>query len=121
VLDAARTLQRRIVVVFQPHRYTRTLQLMADFGPALAMADEIVLTDIYAAGEKRIPGATLDALAGAVREAARPAGRPVHVVRTLDELPGAVARIAREGDVVITLGAGSIGTVGRRLLEELQP
>lgn len=119
VLAAARTLHRRIVVVFQPHRYTRTQQLMADFGPALAEADEIVLTDIYPAGEQPIPGATLDALAASVRQAAALAGRPVHVVAQVDELPRRVAALAREGDVVITLGAGSIGTVGRRLLEEL--
>jgi len=119
VLAAARTLHRRIVVVFQPHRYTRTQQLMADFGPSLAGADEIVLTDIYPAGEDRIAGVTLEALADAVRRVASSEGRPVHVVAALDELPRRVAALVRGGDVVITLGAGSIGSVGRRLLEEL--
>ena len=119
VLAAARTLHRRIVVVFQPHRYTRTQQLMADFGPALAAADEVVLTDIYPAGERPIPGATLDALANAVRQSVDPSTCRVHVVPALDDLPRRVAALARSGDVVITLGAGSIGTVGRPLLEEL--
>jgi UDP-N-acetylmuramate--alanine ligase len=122
VLAAARTLHRRIIVAFQPHRYTRTQQLMAAFGPSLAEADEIVLTDIYAASEKPLPGITADAVAEAIRQAAASGhpGLPVHVVPRLDDLPSKLASLAREGDVVITLGAGSIGTVGRRLLEELK-
>ncbi|HSL23005.1 MAG TPA: UDP-N-acetylmuramate--L-alanine ligase [Vicinamibacterales bacterium] len=117
VIAAARPIGRRTLVVFQPHRYTRTQQLMGEFGPALAGADEIVLTDIYPASEKPIEGVTLDALAAAVRRVVK---APVHVVAALDELPARVAALARPGDVVITLGAGSIGTVGRRLLEELR-
>ena len=68
VLRAARAGRpSRLVAVFQPHRYTRTRDLLDDFGPALALADVVVLTDIYAAGEAPIPGVTLDALAAAVR------------------------------------------------------
>jgi UDP-N-acetylmuramate--alanine ligase len=118
VIAAARTLQRRLVVVFQPHRYTRTAQLLHEFGPALAGADEIVLTGIYSAGEKPLPGATLEALVESVR---RSASGPVHVVPAADDLPSRVAAIARQGDVVVTLGAGSIGAVGRRILKELEP
>src|SRR4029453_19390802 len=66
-LAAARQLNRRVIVPFPPHRYTRTAALLDDFGPALAQADHVVLTDIYSAGEDPIPGATLDALAAAVR------------------------------------------------------
>ena len=99
---------RRIVVAFQPHRFTRTAALMDAFGPALAGADHIVLTDIYAAGEDPIPGVTLDALADAVR---RSVTVPVDVVpRARRRRAGARCAIARPGDVVITLGAGSIGT-----------
>ncbi len=62
VLRAARSGQpARLVAVFQPHRYSRTRDLMAEFGPALALADVVILTDIYAAGEAPIPGVTLDA------------------------------------------------------------
>jgi UDP-N-acetylmuramate--alanine ligase len=75
-----------------------------------------VLTDIYAAGEPPIAGVTVDALADAVR-AATP--RPLHVVRALDELPSCVAGLARSGDLVITLGAGSINTVADRILSAL--
>lgn len=116
VVDAARALNRRIVIAFQPHRHTRTQALLNLFGPSLAGAAHVVLTDIYAAGEDPIPGITLDALAAAVR---RGAGCPVDVVPLLADVPGALARIARRGDVVVTLGAGSIGTVPDRLLQIL--
>jgi UDP-N-acetylmuramate--alanine ligase len=116
VLAAARTLGRRIVVAFQPHRYSRTAALMEAFGPALAAADHIVLTDIYAAGEDPIAGVTLDALGASIR---RSVTAPVDLVPQLEDLLPAIVRVARPGDVVITLGAGSIGTVPDRLVAEL--
>ena len=116
VLAAARTLGRRIVVVFQPHRYTRTASLMEAFGPALAAADHIVLTDIYSAGEDPIAGVTLDALGAAVRRSVK---APVDLVPRLDDLVPAIVRVAKPGDVVITLGAGSIGSVPDRLVAAL--
>jgi UDP-N-acetylmuramate--alanine ligase len=116
VLAAARSLNRRIVVAFQPHRYTRTASLMDAFGPALTSADHIVLTDIYPAGEDPIPGVTISALAAAIR---RYVAAPVDIVPRLDDVAAAVANIARSGDVVITLGAGSIGSVPDRLIEVL--
>ena len=105
----------RVVAVFQPHRYTRTRDLLDDFGPALAHADVVVLTDIYAAGEAPLADATLDILAAAVRRHVR----DLRVVPALDDVPGAVARLAEPGDLVVTLGAGSIGTVGDRILAAL--
>jgi UDP-N-acetylmuramate--alanine ligase len=118
VLDAARAgINRRVVVVFQPHRYSRTSQLMREFGSALASADEVVLTDIYPAGESPIPGVTLDALAAVVRNAAR---GNVRVVPALEDVPGAVALLAKPGDLVITLGAGSIGGTAERILEAIR-
>jgi UDP-N-acetylmuramate--alanine ligase len=117
VLDAARaSLGRRLVVMFQPHRYSRTERLLDQFGPALAKADELVLTDIYPAGETPIPGVTIDVLAGAIRPYFD--GR-LHVVRTVDEAVDAAVRLARPGDAVITLGAGSVGTAGKRILAAL--
>ena len=113
VLDAARTLGRRIVIVFQPHRYTRTASLIDAFGPALSGADHIVLTDIYAAGEDPISGVTIETLAAAVR---RSVTVPVDVVPQLDQAVPAVLRIVRRGDLVITLGAGSIGTLADQLI-----
>jgi UDP-N-acetylmuramate--alanine ligase len=116
VLAAARTLNRRVIVAFQPHRFTRTAALMDAFGPALSGADHVVLTDIYAAGEEPIPGVTLDALASAIRSRIH---APLDVAASLDDVVAAVARVARRGDVVITLGAGSIGSVPEKLLEVL--
>ena len=118
VLSAARAANPpRIVVAFQPHRYTRTRDLMAEFGSALAAANEVVLTDIYAASEDPIPGVTIEALAAAVNTV-RPT--PVHVVPKLADLAGRVADVARPGDLVITLGAGSIGGLATALVAELQ-
>ena len=116
VLAAARTLNRRIVVVFQPHRYTRTAALMDAFGPALRPADHIVLTDIYAASENPLPHVTIDTLASAIR---RSVTATVDVVPRLDDVVATIVRVARPGDVVITLGAGSIGTIPERLVEAL--
>ncbi len=118
VLAAARAgIDRRVIVVFQPHRYSRTSQLMREFGAALSAADEVVLTDIYPAGEPPIPGVTLEALAVTVRAAARGG---VRVVPVLEDLPIAVATMVRRGDLVITLGAGSIGGTGERILEAIR-
>jgi UDP-N-acetylmuramate--alanine ligase len=117
VIAAARAgLDRRVVVVFQPHRYTRTRDLLEAFGEALGGADEIILTDIYAAGEPPIAGATAEAVEAVVRKT----GRPVRLVRALDDIPAAVAAVARPNDLVITLGAGSIGSMPDRILEALK-
>jgi UDP-N-acetylmuramate--alanine ligase len=118
VLSAARAAKPdRIVVAFQPHRYTRTRDLLAEFGTALATADEVVLTDIYAASEEPIPGITVEALAGAVNAARK---TPVHVVKRLDDMAAAVADLTRGGDLVLTLGAGSIGGLATALIAELE-
>ena len=116
VLAAAKTLSRRIVIAFQPHRYTRTAALMDAFGPSLAGADHIVLTDIYSAGEDPMPGVTIDALAESVRRSTK---APVDVVRKIDEVVAALVNVARPGDVVLTLGAGSIGGVAATLVDAL--
>ena len=118
VVAAARAAQpARIVVAFQPHRYTRTAQLMEEFGQALAGADEVVLTGIYAAGESPIPGVTTEALAAAID---RVRATPVRLVPAIDGVATAVADLARAGDLVIVLGAGSIGTVAGELVAELE-
>jgi UDP-N-acetylmuramate--alanine ligase len=118
VIAAARAgIDRRLVVVFQPHRYSRTQALMKEFGGALSGADEIVLTDIYAAGEPPLPGVTIEALADSIRASARGS---VRVVPAVDDLPAVVTGLVRPGDLVITLGAGSIGTVGERILDTLR-
>jgi UDP-N-acetylmuramate--alanine ligase len=118
VVAAARsTFKRRLLIAFQPHRYSRTQQLFEQFGPSLKDADEVVLTDIYAASEEPIPGVTVDALAQSI---ARTTGKPVHVAPTLDQTLEKVLELARPGDAVITLGAGSIGTLPRRIVAALE-
>jgi UDP-N-acetylmuramate--alanine ligase len=117
VIAAAKTLGRRIVIAFQPHRYTRTAALMDEFGPSLAGADAVVLTDVYSAGEDPIAGVTLDELGERVRRTGQPR---VEIARTLADVVDTLARIARPGDVVLTLGAGSIGSVASRLVDALE-
>ncbi len=113
VLAAAGALNRRIVIAFQPHRYSRTQALFDAFGPSMAGADAVVLTDIYAAGEDPLPGVTLEALAARVRTQI---AAPVEVVPNLADVAPALARLARPGDVVLTLGAGSIASVPDQLV-----
>jgi UDP-N-acetylmuramate--alanine ligase len=117
VIAAARAgLDRRVVLVFQPHRYSRTEQLLDEFGAALAQADVVLVTDVYAAGEDPRPGVSADAVVAAV---ARHGAVPVQAVGPVDGVPSAVAAVARPGDLVVTLGAGSIGTMGERILAAL--
>jgi UDP-N-acetylmuramate--alanine ligase len=118
VVAAARSaLGRRLVVVFQPHRYSRTRRLFDRFAPSLEGADEVVLTDIYPAGEDPIPGVTIEVLADDV---ARRLAVPVHLVKDVKAVPAAVAALARRGDAVITLGAGSIGAASNEIVSELK-
>jgi UDP-N-acetylmuramate--alanine ligase len=117
VLAAAKAQRRRIVVAFQPHRYSRTKALFDAFGPSLAGADHLVLTDIYAAGEDPIAGVSLSAFASRIRSQI---SVPVDVVPALSDVAPALARIAKSGDMVITLGAGSIASVPEELLRLLE-
>jgi UDP-N-acetylmuramate--alanine ligase len=117
VMAAAKALNRRTVVAFQPHRHSRTAALLDQFGPSLAGAAHVVLTDIYPAGEEPIPGVTIDALATRMRAHL---DVPVDVVRNVADVAPAVARVARPGDLVITLGAGSIAAVPDQLLGLLE-
>ena len=117
VLAAARTLGRRIVVAFQPHRYSRTASLIDSFGPALSGVDHLVLTDIYSAGEEPIAGVTLETLGASIRKSV---AAPVDLVPRLDDVVAAIVRVVKPGDLVITLGAGSIGNVPERLIAALE-
>lgn len=98
--------QRRLVVAFQPHRYSRTQDLFEDFAEILSTADVLLLTEVYAAGEEPIDGADGRALARGIR--ARGKVEPVFI-KSVRELPTALAALIRDGDLVLTLGAGDIG------------
>ncbi len=105
--------ERRTVVLFQPHRFTRTQALWDEFGKAFHQADVLVLTDIYPASEDPIPGITSETLARAIAE------RGHRQVAWAGDLKSATERLAaevREGDVVLTLGAGNVWTAGEELL-----
>jgi len=103
---------RRVVLVFQPHRYSRTRDLFDEFAQVLADSDALVVAEVYPAGEAPIPGADGKALCRAIRTRGRV--EPV-LLKSLDELPDALAGIVRDGDVVLTMGAGHIGAVSNDL------
>ncbi len=109
---------RRLVVVFQPHRYTRTCDLLEDFAKAFAQSDVLFLTEIYAAGEQPIPGVSGAKLAEIVRAAGHPS---VTFVEQKDQLVEQVLPHLKSGDLVITLGAGDIWKTGPGLLARLTP
>ena len=114
-LDAARASfpGRRLVLAFQPHRYTRTRDLFEDFVRVLSTVDALVLADVYPAGEAPIVAADGRALARAVRVAGKV--EPVFVEDVAD-LPATIRTLARDGDVVLTMGAGSIGATASLLI-----
>ena len=116
-LDAARAAfpGRRLIAAFQPHLFTRTRDFADAFGVALARADLVFLTEIYPAREQPLPGVT----SALVVDALRKAGRSPEWVGERSTLADALAQVAREGDVVLTLGAGDITNTGRELLHRL--
>jgi UDP-N-acetylmuramate--alanine ligase len=112
LLGAREAFGRRVVCLFQPHRFTRTRDLMKEFATAFNDADVLLLTDIYAAGEDPVPGATAAALAEAIRACGH---RDVTLVPRPELARAARARV-RRGDIVLTLGAGDVTQVGPELL-----
>jgi len=113
-IGAARLFSRRLVVAFQPHRYTRTSDLMKDFAPALAGASEIVLTDIYAAGESPIPGVDIKALLRTFPIEAKVTYAP------RKQLAEHLNSRLRKDDLLLTLGAGDITNVATEVLAMLE-
>ncbi|OWQ46042.1 UDP-N-acetylmuramate--L-alanine ligase [Roseateles noduli] len=115
VLKAARGAYpgRRLVLAFQPHRYTRTRDCFEEFADVLAQADGVLLTEIYAASESPLPGISGESLARAVTDR----GTAAAFVGDWQGLPQAIAHQARAGDVVIVMGAGSIAAVPARTVE----
>ncbi|MBS0375472.1 MAG: UDP-N-acetylmuramate--L-alanine ligase [Proteobacteria bacterium] len=107
---------RRIVLAFQPHRYTRTRDLLDDFAEVLSTVDVLLVTEVYAAGEKPIRGADGRAICRAVRTRGRV--EPVFVAKA-ESLHTALAGLLRDGDVVVTMGAGHIGAIAQSLPAKL--
>jgi UDP-N-acetylmuramate--alanine ligase len=103
---------RRILLAFQPHRYSRTRDLLDDFARVLSSVDALIVTEVYAAGEAPIVGADGKAICRAVRSHGRV--EPVFIEK-IEELPRALNQIARDGDVIVTMGAGSVGSAAAEL------
>lgn len=108
--------RRRLLVAFQPHRYTRTQQLLREFAGCFAGADRLWLTEVYAASEAEIPGVNGELLARAVRDH----GQPAEFVADLGALPDAVRAAMEPGDLVLFLGAGDITRAARALAGQLR-
>jgi UDP-N-acetylmuramate--alanine ligase len=107
---------RKIHVVFQPHRYTRTRDLMEEFTTAFGDADSLFVLDIYAASEKPIEGVTGEGLAQHIQKN----GKNVQYARSFSDAVTAVAGVAHDGDMILTLGAGSVSQLGPMILEKLK-
>jgi UDP-N-acetylmuramate--alanine ligase len=108
---------RKVHVVFQPHRYTRTRDLIEDFSTAFEDADSLFVLDIYAASEKPIEGISGEALARTVREKG---GRSAQYVSSFADAADSVAGVAEDGDMILTLGAGSVSQLGPMIVEKLK-
>jgi UDP-N-acetylmuramate--alanine ligase len=123
-LAAARQCRfRRVHVIFQPHRFTRTRDLMDDFAGAFGDADTLCLLDIYPASEKPIAGITAEALASRIIRTGAETGvgnRQVSYASSFSDAVAAVVALAQPGDMVMTLGAGSVSQLGPLILEKLQ-
>jgi UDP-N-acetylmuramate--alanine ligase len=107
----------KIHVIFQPHRYTRTRDLIEEFTTAFADADSLFVLDIYAASEMPIEGITSEILAQRIREKTANNGR---YVSSPAEAVNAAAAVAEDGDMILTLGAGSVSQLGPMILEKLK-
>jgi UDP-N-acetylmuramate--alanine ligase len=105
---------RRLVMVYQPHRYSRTRDLYEDFVRVLAGVDTLLLLDVYSAGEALLPGADGRSLAGSIRQ--RGEVDPIFVQHK-SELPGLLARVLKPGDILITQGAGDVGGIAQQLAD----
>jgi UDP-N-acetylmuramate--alanine ligase len=119
-LDALRGAfpKRRLVLAFQPHRYTRTRDLFDNFVDVLSTVDELVLAEVYAAGEQPIAGADAKALYKAISKASQV---KASLVSRIVDMPDALRAVAQDGDLIVTMGAGSIGTVPGMIAKEGAP
>jgi UDP-N-acetylmuramate--alanine ligase len=109
----------RVHVLFQPHRYTRTRDLEPEFARAFADADTVRVLDIYAASEQPIPGVDAAGLVEAIRRTGTVGAGGVEYAESMAAGVEALAQVAREGDVILTLGAGSVSQAGAMLLQTL--
>ncbi|GAA3039837.1 hypothetical protein GCM10020000_17800 [Streptomyces olivoverticillatus] len=106
----------RVLVVFQPHLFSRTQELGTEMGQALALADASVVLDIYPAREDPVPGVT----SALIIDAAQAAGADVRSEHDMAAIPDVIAGMARSGDLVLTMGAGDVTDLGPKILARLE-
>ncbi|MDF7671224.1 UDP-N-acetylmuramate--L-alanine ligase [Orbaceae bacterium ESL0721] len=106
--------ERRLVMIFQPHRYTRTRDLFDDFANVLSQVDVLIMLDVYPAGEKPIAGADSRALCRSIRN--RGKVDPIYIAN-VENLPEVVSKLIQNGDLLLTQGAGSVGRIARQLAD----
>jgi len=116
-LAALKKLDRRLLVIFQPHRYSRTELLWDEFGQSFANADEIFLAEIYPAGEKPVEGISSSLIAESIE---KHENRKATVIEKFEDIPDVIAKSAQKGDVIVTLGAGDIYKSGRLIIEKIK-
>lgn len=116
LMAAKEGFDRRTVIVFQPHRYTRTRDLLEDFFTAFNQADVLILTEIYAANEEKIPGISASLLFEGIRAHGH---REVHFVSEMEEIPALLEGLLEPGDLMMTMGAGDIWRVGEALRQRV--
>jgi len=116
-LQALKSKGRRIIAIFQPHRYTRTELLWDDFGTSFGNADVVLLTEIYPAGEKPIEGVSSGLIKNAIE---KHDGKKVDIIQHFENIPDEVVKIIKKGDLVLTLGAGDIYKAGPMILDALK-
>jgi len=114
---AQQTKANRVIGVFQPHRFTRTQFLHKEFGEAFSDADIIIINEIYAAGETPIEGVSAELIVNAIADREK---RPVYYFSRMEEITDFLYETAEPGDLILTLGAGNIWTVGTELVERLK-
>jgi len=116
-LAALKQFERRLLVIFQPHRYTRTELLVNEFGKAFCHADRLFLTQIYPAGEQPIEGVSSEIILDSI---AKNNGNNAELIERFEHIPEAAASAAKQGDIIVTLGAGDIYKAAPLILDELR-
>lgn len=114
---AKETNPKRLIAVFQPHRYSRTKLLKEEFGTAFVSADELILTDVYSAGEAPIEGISGETV---LEEVVKQTNQKVTYIKNKDDIAHYVKNIMQEGDMIFTMGAGDIYKVGEEIVGLLQ-
>lgn len=117
LMAACQTKPKRLICIFQPHRYTRTQLLLQEFSEAFKSCDQLIITDIYAASEDPIPGISGEKLCDSIKQKTQ---QDVLFIPSFEMIVDHLSQIAQDGDLIITIGAGNVYNVGEQLVEKLK-